>query len=601
MDMSKLSDADVEALASGNMAEMSDEGLEYVTAIESGQNPEADQGAFGKFGNPQRWQAVATGSGPYSYNAQHPDAPMFAPSPPAILPGVNAPGILLKAATALSSSAPRRIGASGVVGGVEGAIHTPQKGETRLGNTAKGAVKGAAIAAGAEGLAGFLQATGIGSKWFGRKTGGLDPEEATAYMKNPQEAEAMANMNRTNPDTLSKRMRAKLSKSLEDLFKNVSEPELAKITEGGVGKSVRVNPADFEGTAAADEIQRAHSTQGKTTDVDVPVYEVNRPQMTPVEPKISYGKSTDPSFKQDAPWTNDQSFYPPKLDNVNPGTFANESKFNNMQDMGKELTQRVERRIPADLERANAGGINPYAEPMTAEVSTVERSINKAGPVQTLDEVLTPAGSQKVGVPAPMPETLELTHPQALRAKRDAQNASDHVPGINPTVADTELSKKNAAAAASLGKGLVNSADANIAGMPPGVREAYEAKHGVGRAMEATSENAALASKANELFSSNPSRILQSSDTIGSTPVRAVQKALDTKTGSNFVEAADAFGAGNKLTAPHAGNLGRAITQQLARGTLRGASKLQSAASKLKTPGLPAAILDQIQRNSTEK
>ncbi len=491
--------------------------------VAEAQDPSQDEGALGKFGNPGRWQATLTGTGPYSYNAQHPDAPMVAGSPPVAMTGAAAPKALMAAAGALNASAPRRIGTAGAVGAAEGALHEPAKGDSRLGNAARGFAKGAGIAAGAETLAGLLSATGIGSKWFGRKTGGLDPEEANAYVKNPQEAEAMATMNRQAPNTLAGRMRAKIGGSLKDLFENVSKPELEEVTKAGVGKSVRVNPSDFEGTAATDEISRAQKLKGDEGSFRAPSFEVNRPSYTPVETTQSYGKPSVQRFQPDGAY-----------------------------------------------------------EPMEIPVSSVDTKITPSGKPVEMDPVLTPH-AEVIGTPKPA-DTLDLTSPQALRAKRAAQNAHDFSPGLNPTVADNEAAKRNAAAAASLGSGLEGTGGPKIA-----------------KAMETLSENSRMAEAANKLFASNPTRILQSTDTIGSTPVRAVQDFLDAKTGSNFKEAADAFGAGSKLTQPHQGAIHRSLGQLLARGSLRAAGKFQGGASNLRTPGLPEALMRLINQNSSEK
>lgn len=247
------------------------------------QSPAAPQSqhALSSFFNDSAYQQEAD-----RFKAEHPNAPT-GQGIASLMQGVAPPTAAGAAiGSKLASTFAGRVGTNAAIGAARGAINTPQDGESRLSNAGWGALKDGAIATGAEAVGGGLQLAGKASKWVGGKLAGLSPSEAESYAKDPALAEEMARMNREDPMGLSGRVRQEVKGGLDDAFNNVSKPTLEKLGQKLAGTQVRVNPSQFEGTAAGKELDRAWSTKGNTTTVVPPTTPTT--QDVEVPPRAGY-------------------------------------------------------------------------------------------------------------------------------------------------------------------------------------------------------------------------------------------------------------------------------------------------------------------------
>lgn len=210
----------------------------------------------------------------------------------------------------------------------------------------------------------------------GRGLTRVTKDQAKNYADNFKVGDELFEMEKNSPDELAERALRESRDALRNLQQNSTDPAVAELNERITGKTFRVRPDQFKGTAAGNEVDRAWQAQGK--ELDVPVFERHPVQATPVKAGIEYGK---PSVQK----------------------------------------------LPANPSRP---GFDPYAELPTTEVSTVKNTISKAGEPETLESLLLPRGAQKVS--APVPDELSLTGPQLMRAKRASGEAMAANQAKNP-------------------------------------------------------------------------------------------------------------------------------------------------------------------------
>jgi hypothetical protein len=411
-----------------------------------------------------------------------------------------------------------------------------------------------------EGMGGVAKIAGMGMKAGGRALTRVSKEQADDYANQSGLAEDLFNLEKNHPDQLAERALGESKEALERLQANSTAPAMEELNRRTAPQNFRVKTDQFKGTAAGDEIQRSWNAQGK--QLDVPVMERHSVQATPVKAGIEYGKPS----AQTLPVT------PPR--EIPAGTFANQSKFTNLQDMGEELQQRHARKMAAEFDSANARGFNPYTEAPTAEVSTVQRSISKAGEPQTLEELLLPAGKQQI--PAPLPGETSLTGAQLLRAKRasgDAMNANRAKNPLGYRAADDTEAK----AMASLRKAM-RSVDPKAAQLDRTVEK-----------------NLRISNEVKNL--GNPSRIYSGGDSMGSVPIRQAQQHLDKLTGSNFTMSGKALDAGRAVNQPGTGVIDDLAVKPLGRSLLRNSSKAKGAGENIPN----ALIIQWLAEQSSKK
>lgn len=385
MDLTKLSDSDLQALSSGDISKVSDEGLGHL----SGQ-AQPEQSFAQRISDPERWKSIAGMDSKYNAGGELRGQPgnkfdeVTAGTPPMVAPVGSVPGAVGKLAEFLGASAPRRIATNAAYGAAEGAAKTPQAGDSRLGNAAWGAGINAGLGGLMEGGAAVYKK---GAQWAGGKLGGLTNTQAASYAGNPAEADRLSDMNRNNPIGLSDEVRNQVKGGLDDAFENVSRPALEKVGQKLVGKTVAAKPDDFSGTAAGSEIERAWNTQGNTNKVDVPVFEKAQTEYTPVKTDTQIGDEIKSPMKDGMAGITNETPVP-----------------------ARQVTRSVQ---PQAWQDTGFGG-----QPVEGKTA--------------LEDLLIPRGTQKASVPAPLPDSVSLTGQQALSAKRASQQAANYNRSLNP-------------------------------------------------------------------------------------------------------------------------------------------------------------------------
>lgn len=332
---------------------------------------------------------------------EHPAYRMYGSASGAVAPGaaMGAAAAPLAAARYLNNPVGRTAVNAGM-GGIEGLIKKPEANETRLGNAAAGARNSAIVGGGMEALAGLSKGGGKLAQWLGQKLGGVSNPEATAYKQNPQDSERLADMMRNDPMGLSNEVKSHVKGGLDDAFENTSRPALERVEKAVLGKSARVNPADFQGTAAGQEIDRTMALRPRTKTWNVPVEEKYTVSATPVRAEANA------QFGEPQTW-------------VRPDRYT--------------ATE-----VP---------------------VASVERSIAKDGPEAVIQEGFLPRGTQTVTTNRPAPDAYSLEGKPMLTAKRLSQRKAfeNQANALNP------LAYNAANDADAIAAGRLKSAIENIA------------------------------------------------------------------------------------------------------------------------------------------
>lgn len=337
------------------------------------------------------------------------DNPMVDSDVPLAFPAEAVPAAA-SAVQKIASSPYGRVALSAAQGGAEGLVRTPGEGETRIGNALRGAKMGALLSSGAEGLSQMADAGKAAATYAGGKLVGATYPQAQNYVEDPKLANAMYDLNKNDPMELSNQIKQHVGGGLDEAFDRVSQPALDRVGKAVAGKQIQVAPADFNGTQAGNEINRAYSAQGNTVKMDVPTYEPHTVQMDPMRESLGI---SDPQ------------------------------------------TQTVQ--------DANPYNLGPKAS-IDVPVSTTSPKVVKAGDTQTLEDLLIPRGTQSVEAPAAAPDRTNITGPQALTAKRASQKAAfqNQANALNP-LAYNASDDAEAQAAARLRKAIENVAPSTAA------------------------------------------------------------------------------------------------------------------------------------------
>lgn len=212
--------------------------------------------------DPARWQAIAGGTGP----AARKD--LVAGAPSVALPAGQLPASMGKLAELLGKSAPTRIAANAASGAADGLLKNPGVDGSRLENAESGAGWGAGIAAGLEGMGAIGKLAGKGVRVLGQSLTRVSPEQAKTYAGNFKQAEHLRNMRQNTPDEFIAQAQGQIKAGIDGVQDNLTTPYKEAVAGKLVGKAARVNPSQFKGTAAGDQIERAHALHGKTATLE---------------------------------------------------------------------------------------------------------------------------------------------------------------------------------------------------------------------------------------------------------------------------------------------------------------------------------------------
>lgn len=217
--------------------------------------------------------------------SEHPVASAVGALEGGILPGLAAGGALAGVLPTSAKILPSAVRAASNIGsaGLMGYLRAPQGNETRTGNavnTMESPLTWGPVAAieglnqgvrAAQGASEAFGQTDLG-KWLGGKLTKMTPEQVEAYHRDPELAEQVYGEAKNDPGALINRAESQAQQAIDKVQQNYIDPRKAELSRLGVGKSFRVNPADFEGTEAHPIIQDVYNKQGNT--VDVPTHEV---------------------------------------------------------------------------------------------------------------------------------------------------------------------------------------------------------------------------------------------------------------------------------------------------------------------------------------
>lgn len=514
-----------------------------------GESP--DNGSIDNFkariSDPNRLRAMLTGKGPAAPEVIKGTPPMVIPGASAIgsasktysalqeggqlaqeARAVEVPGVVQKASDLVNMNAPTRIAA----GAAQGAASDPAR-------PYWGAAKGGAMALGGEAVGGLMRLFGKGTQAVGGHLANMSSEETKAYTRNPELAEEVYNSEHNTPDQFNKDMQTRVKESAQKLQEGVIDPSLAELSRRGVGKSIQVNPSQFEGTEAGKEIKDTWNKQGQK--INVPVSEPYKVEASPLEMQLQ------------------PSSHPQLVRAEGEGQFTP---------------------VRSDMSGAEPRILPVWKEPIKVN-PPIATQMYENRPVPTKPEVVSEGlldrGTQQI--PAPMPKSVKMFMEPALRAQRASSAAADLPYKSNPngvSVPDAEQARKEAQAAMDFRKAITG-VDPESAKINSQVSEA-------------------IRNKENVMNLGNSSRILSSGDTIGNMPMRALQDYLDTNTGSNYQDLSRAYSAGKAIHDPNRikGWFDRLATVPIGRALVRQSPKLFNASQTIRAdrPSLRDAILN---------
>lgn len=537
MDLSGLSDDDLMAIEAGDMGKVSEMGLNVLTGKSSvpgsplappnvmeralGVSPE-DRLTIHEHGvqRDQRQDAFRQAPGTDKLKAllgfkQDLMPQSVAGVPPSFIPAAGGAGAMLgKVGEAISKTAPRRLAASTVAGGIKGAID-PNK------TAGEGAAEGLGFGVLGEAAGGAASLASKGATYLGRKIGGLSPKLASAYQQFGDKTDDMFRQMQEAPDQFQADTIARNRALVDELQQKEIDPKLAKLQELLVGKGGRVQRDQFQGTAAGNVLDDAWTKMAPTKQGSVRATQVYQPKFTPVsstQKVVEQGEQTAalqpkfierPDFKVGA--TRGGNF-----DDLAAATAAREAERQQVKDMMMES------------ERQYAGstqGVNPYDTSRQIPIGEVQKSIIPTGPEQRLPNV--PIDRQLSFKYQPTaPEQFSVEGNQLLRARRASAKASQGNYRANPQ-AYSAADDMEAAAASRLGKAVDNIVPGASA-LDDAASKAIRVKEGIKRL-------------------GNPANILKEGESLGSMPMSSVQDYLDKTLGTSLLGQSQSLAASQKL------------------------------------------------------
>lgn len=251
----------------------------------------------------------------------------------------------------------------------------------------KGGLTGAAIGSGMEALPIVSNLLGKVGGWMSR----MSPQQLEAFQKNPDLANQAYKESVDQGPAWENRIKGMHKQATEGLQAKVDQ-NLEKLKTAGPDRELKLSPQEFEGTAAHDAIQNSWNRL-QTRDLDIPTYEVNTPQYTPIEPTMKLGK-------------------------------------------GQEQAVPIASELRAK---------DPYAEAPKTTLFKPERGWEASSkePVD-MPQVLTPQGSQTVAATPPLPQTgVGLPWQDVLEARAAAGEAGKIRTDTNGLVTPTSEKTAN--------------------------------------------------------------------------------------------------------------------------------------------------------------
>lgn len=414
-----------------------------------------------------------------------------------LLTGGLASAGLKALAPAIANSAIGRFFANLAIAGSEGAARKPEEGEDRFGNAVDAMTVAGPVAVAAELVGPAVRATKGGMGWLGSRFSGLTADEAAAYARQPLQAEALATTLRDNPEQITRDLKTMLGGqrvlggkeggAIAKILDEVVAPARAAKMAAGTGKTVRVNVADFAGTAAESELDRILNLRG----TPAPRTEVTR-----------------------VPINSTQAFSP---DAVQPG-------------------------LPlSSIEPPIAYSFPPARTPIDATEAVPQGGATQVQMGLPLSTKETSTVSRSYG----RPRQVTLTFAQADRLRQMAADeayskaqaaAQGQLRYNSASDADARLANNlRAAMDFSVGEGSKTLKKAGFKDLPDvdsKIQEALTMKRGTER----------------EKF--NLARLLYGTETIGTVPARSIRNFLDRNAGTNLNQTADLLQAGTRLIPP---------------------------------------------------
>jgi hypothetical protein len=284
--LSQLNDADLQALAAGNLDALSDAGLQVVAGApkELSLREKASQVLSGavkakasfdngmalgatldyldttKLPNVGEENAAAVKEWP-TLNQAGKFGGALATS---VIPGSMISRLMKIPQIAKSGALGRMLLESGGGAVMEGA-RKPRRGETRGGNAARGAAYAGLGSGLMEGTAAMSNAMRSGAQGLGRSLTRMTPDEARAYVDSPDQAEKLATLRRDSPEQIESDLERMIrgervpggyeGGASAKIKKNVGDPNREAKLKALSGKSVRVNPGDFSGTSVESRLK----------------------------------------------------------------------------------------------------------------------------------------------------------------------------------------------------------------------------------------------------------------------------------------------------------------------------------------------------------
>lgn len=438
--------------------------------------------------------------------------------------------------------------------------------EARHGQAKMTAAVGGALPFAAEGL----RQTWRGVKGLGERAGkalaGFTDAEARLYQNQPELVEHLRKLHNNKKEfhEFASREVADAQRALYD--KTAPDRAIIEKAVAGENTPVRVNPADFKGTAAEADIQRIWAAQSGTKGLSTPTATppLEHVEFSPLKPKFERA-----------------------------GKVAKASPLIPTMKLGPGLKQH----LPADYagySMDDAPSMTMFElkrgwekKPKTVPVMTPLKQVTQPdGPTQLLGTHFSPQGKQTIHVTRPTPEDISLTKRQALDLNRKLNDAANyrHVINTEETIAQQKV---NQAGATRLQKGLEGVMDPESWVGPRSGKVFPSQRQRFVEAKERASEAAHWSDALKNNFHTNPASLFYESTAAGDVKLGALREVIDQARGNTRIQdLTTALGAA--LASERGSTGGGTLSKRMAapffapmgRAALTSAHKLDSALAK---------------------
>jgi hypothetical protein len=479
--------------------------------------------------DPARWEAALMNTGPYRKDVVAGMPPLAAPASASLTAVKAAQVARANPVTRLASG----VGTAAAEGFVRPGAETMDDRIENAKTAAKWAGGFGAFGEAVGGAARVVQSAGSGSKKLGGALTRLKPDEAASYANDPKLAEEVSSQFRTDPMGFSERVRTQTRTAL-DTIKEKSAPIREKLGQKLTGKSVRLNPKDFEGTAIGEELQRAQAANPAPQRFA----EVRVEPAPPKDPLAQFLTSTNKKLEKGQPLVRQ----PNKAANRALVEEGMSSQKNPLQGLSfEEQTAAMASGKPVPSSGFTPGGksFNNYT-PLNPEVPSVQR----------------------VPLPPEAPSSMTIPAGQAQRLKRVGQKAADFKYRKDP-MAYSAADDLEAQAAAKMRKALD--------GVAPETVELNDILEQQARMRTAAQSGL-----------DSPSKLMSNSEALGNTPAREMRQYLDKQGGSQLESLADALAAGQALenSSKNADFIDRMVAIPAGKALLRQSNKIERVGRK---------------------